>query len=100
MTEPRSHHRVNDDLEEELLARLRERQTKDRMTTWHQRMTVFGFPLVVTLIGWVAVEFDGLRINMVKAQDEIAAIDKRLDIQGASIKSIWDKIVLGSTGGK
>lgn len=66
---------------------------KDRLTKIHQWLTVIAVPVGLALAGWIALEFDGLRQNMVRVQDAIMTMEKRLDAQGQAIEDIWLRLI-------
>jgi hypothetical protein len=65
---------------------------KDGMTRLHQWLTIIGVPVGLAIAGWIALQFDALRLDMVGVHQDIKGIHDSVNEQKTSIADIWKVI--------
>lgn len=72
---------------------VRSRQAKDGMTRWHQRVSTFGIPAALAVLGWIAIQFTGMQQDVAALKDHVVSMDERLNAQASAIGKIWDHLI-------
>lgn len=61
---------------------------KDRLTKWHQYITIFGVPMGLAIAGWFAVNFDNMRLDIVQMKTALGFVQEDISRHTTELDAI------------